>query len=134
MKFISERYTLKISKNISIIYSKKKKMITLIGPLIKKSIKLNVQLFIIKSKNILKVSALSFFKMSNNKKKKIKTLQGTTFALIKQLIIETSTLLYYKLKFIGVGYRAFYSENFENKLLIFKIGYSHFLYFKVPKK
>lgn len=134
MKFISEKYTLKIPKNISILYSRKKKIITLIGPLAKKSLKLNVQLSIIKPKNIVKINSLSFFKISNNEKKKIKMLQGTTIALIKQLIIETSVLFYQKLKFIGVGYRAFYVDNFKDKLLLFKIGYSHFLYFKVSKK
>ena len=134
MKSISEKHALKIPKNISVLYSRKKKIITLVGPLTKKSLKLDVQLFIVKSKNIIKVSSLPFFKISNNKKKKIKTLQGTTVALIKQLIVEISVLFYQKLKFIGVGYRAFDVDNFKNKLLLFKIGYSHFLYFKISKK
>ena len=134
MKSILEKHALKIPKNISLLYTKKKKIITLVGPLTKKSLKLDVQLFIVKSKNIIKVSSLPFFKISNNKKKKIKTLQGTTVALIKQLIVEISVLFYQKLKFIGVGYRAFDVDNFKNKLLLFKIGYSHFLYFKISKK
>ena len=134
MKYISEKYSLKISNHINILYSKTKKIIILSSPLVKKSLKLNVQLFIIKSKNIIKVSALPFSKISNNNKKKIKAFQGTTFALIKQLIVETSAQFYQKLKFIGVGYRAFNLDNFKDKLLLFKIGYSHFLYFKISKK
>ena len=70
MKSISEKHALKIPKNISVLYSRKKKIITLVGPLTKKSLKLDVQLFIVKSKNIIKVSSLPFFKISNNKKKK----------------------------------------------------------------
>jgi large subunit ribosomal protein L6 len=31
-----------------------------------------------------------------------------------------------------VGYRAFDVDNFENKLLLFKLGYSHSIYFKIP--
>lgn len=134
MKNIPKKYSIKIPKNIYIIYSNRKKIITLAGVLSKKSLKLDVQLFIIKSKNIIKVSSLPFFKISNKNKKKMKNLQGTTVALIKQLIVETTVLFYQKLKFIGVGYRAFYVDNFKKKLLLFKIGYSHFLYFKVSNK
>lgn len=134
MKNIPKKYSIKIPKNIYVLYSAKKKIITLIGILSKKSLRLDVQLFILKSKNIIKISSLPFFKISNNNKKKMKSLQGTTIALIKQLIVETTVLFYQKLKFVGVGYRAFYVDNFENKLLLFKIGYSHFLYFKISNK
>jgi large subunit ribosomal protein L6 len=67
-------------------------------------------------------------------KKKIKALQGTTVALIKQLIVETSAVLYQKLKLVGVGYRAFDVDTLKNKLLLFKLGYSHFLYFKISNE
>ena len=134
MKNISEKYNIKIPKNISIIYSNKKKFIVISGPLTRKTLKLYIQLSIIKSQNIIKISSQPFSKISNNKRKKIKALQATTMALIKQLIIETSTILYQKLKFIGVGYRAFNIENFEKKLLMFKLGYSHFLYFKISNE
>jgi large subunit ribosomal protein L6 len=33
-----------------------------------------------------------------------------------------------------VGYRAFSFENFENHLLILRLGYSHPIYFKIPPK
>jgi large subunit ribosomal protein L6 len=134
MKNISEKYTIKIPNDITVIYSSKKKILILEGVLSRKALKLDVQLFIIKSKNILKVSQLPFFKISNNERKKLKAFQGTTVALIKQLIVETSTVLYQKLKFVGVGYRAFDVDNFKNKLLLFKLGYSHFLYFKISTK
>ena len=134
MKNISEKYTIKIPSDINVIYSNKKKIITLAGVLSKKSLKLGVQLLIIKSKNIIKVTPLPFFKISNNEQKKIKALQGTTVALIKQLIVETSAVLYQKLKLVGVGYRAFDVDTLKNKLLLFKLGYSHFLYFKISNE
>ena len=52
-------------------------------------------------------------------------------SLIKQLIIETGLLLYQQLKFIGLGFRVFNTNNLKKTLLLFKIGYSHFLYFKI---
>lgn len=134
MKNISEKYTIKIPNEIKVIYSSEKKIIILVGVLTKRALKLDIQLFLIKSKNVLKVSSLPFFKISNNEQKKIKILQGTTVALIKQLIVETSTVLYQKLKLIGVGYRTFDVDNFKNKLLLFKLGFSHFLYFKISNE
>lgn len=131
---MTEKYIIKVPNDINVIYSNKKKIIILIGILTKKTLKLNVQLFIIKSKNIIKVAPLPLFKTSNNKQKKIKAIQGTTVALIKQLIIETSTVLYRKLKLVGVGYRVFDVDNFKNKLLLFKLGYSHFWYFKISNE
>jgi hypothetical protein len=65
---------------------------------------------------ILKVSDVPFRKFLIMKEK-IKAVQGTTLALIKQLLIETSAILYQK-QFVGVGYRAFQVDNFENKLLL----------------
>lgn len=73
-------------------------------------------------------------KLSNRDKKKIKALKLTTISLIKQLLIETTALMYQKLKLIGVGYRAFPVENFENHLLLLRLGYSHPIYFKIPKQ
>ena len=134
MQINKKKYYIKIPKHISIIYSRKKKIITFLGPLNKKSLKLNIQLFIIKSKNIIQISPFSFFKISNNRKKKLKLEQGTTYALLQQLIIETSVSLHQKLKLVGIGYRAFVVDNFENKILLFKLGYSHCLYFKIPPK
>ena len=65
--------------------------------------------------------------------KNIKSIKGTTVALVKQLLIETSSIFYQKLKFVGVGYRGFEVYNFKNKLLMFKLGYSHSIYFKIPE-
>jgi hypothetical protein len=56
---------------------------------------------------ILKVSDVPFSEISNERKKKLKLFRD--LALIKQLLIETSAILYQKLQFVGVGYRAFLS-------------------------
>lgn len=132
---LSKKYAIRIPNNITLIYSTKKKIITFIGPLNKKSIKLQTKPFFFKSENIIKISDKLIFKeVSNNEKNKIKSLQGTTVALIKQALIEVSITIYQKLKFVGVGFRAFEVENYQNKLLLLKLGYSHFLYFKIPNK
>lgn len=134
MQDIPVKFTIKIPHNITVIYCSKKKIITLRGPLEQKSLKLKVKVFVIKEEKLIKVSSIPFTKVSNNTKKKFRSLQGTTVALIKQIVIEVSSTLYQKLKFVGVGYRAFNVENFENKLLLLRLGYSHPIYFKIPPK
>lgn len=131
---MSKKYLVKIPNYIHLLYLKKKKRVIFIGPLITKTLKLDLQLFIHKTQNIIKISSIPFFKMSNNNKKKIKIYQGLTIATIKQFIIESSILIYQKLKFIGIGYRVFLVDHYKNQLLLFKVGFSHFVYFKKPIK
>jgi len=73
-------------------------------------------------------------KIPKNEKKKIKAIQGTTVALLKQLLTEISTLMYEKLKIVGVSYRALTEESFNNKLLLLKLGFSHPIYFRISNK
>lgn len=131
MKNIPKKYTIKIPNDVIILCCNKKKIMTIIGPLVRKSLKLKVKVFFESETNSLKISSLPFTTISNKERKGKKSIQGTIVALIKQLIIESSAILHKKLKFVGVGYRAFDVENFENKLLLFKLGYSHPIFFKI---
>ena len=121
MQNVPKKYLIKIPKNTKIIYCSKNKIITVIGPLKKKSLKLQLELHLNSIFNTIEVTKIPFSKLSNNDKKNIKAIQGTTVALIKQLLVETSSTFYQKLKFIGVGYRAFEVENFEKQVLLFKL-------------
>jgi ribosomal protein L6P/L9E len=129
---IEKKYQIKIPVNIILLYCVKKKLIKFIGPFRERSLKLKTKLFISEIKNLITVTPVPFSKIPNNQKKKIKSIQGTTAALIKQLLIELSTTAYRKLKFVGVGYKVFNVENCGGKLLMFKLGFSHVLYFKTP--
>lgn len=131
---IPKKYTIKIPKDISLIYCNKKKIITFFGPKSYKSIKLKVNIFINNTERIIKVSSLPFSNVPNNEKKKIKALQGTTVALLKQILTEITTIIYKKLKLVGVSYRALIEESFDNQLLLLKLGFSHSVYFRISKK
>lgn len=131
MTKIPKKYIIKIPNDIIILCCNKKKIMTIIGPLARRSLKLKVKILFESEINTLKISSIPFSTLSNNERKKIKSIQGTLVALIKQLIIESSAILHKKLKFVGVGYRAFDVENFAKKLLLFKLGYSHPIYFKI---
>lgn len=131
MTTFSKRYLIKIPKDISVLYCEKKKFLTFIGPLSRKSLQLKLKILILKPKNHIIITRLSFFGMSGNEKKKLKAVQKTTIALIKQIILEISFVFSKKLIFVGVGYKTFPIELFKNNILHFKLGYSHQIYFKI---
>ena len=129
---MQKKNVIKIPQNTLIIYSSSKKIITLVGPIKTRSLKLKLKLNVVNALNLIEVTINPFMQMSNHAKKQIKAIQGTTIALLKQIMIETSSLVYKKLKLVGVGYRAFEVDEFKSNLLMFKLGYSHPLYFKIP--
>jgi large subunit ribosomal protein L6 len=131
MAIFSKRYLVKIPKDISVLYCEKKKLLTFIGPLSRKSLQLKLKILILKPKNHIIITRLPLFGISGNEKKKLKTIQKTNIALIKQIILEISFVFSKKLTFVGVGYKAFPIELFKNHILHFKLGYSHQIYFKI---
>lgn len=131
---LPQKYTIKIPKNISVIYSENQKIIILIGPLGKKIFKLKTKIFINLSNNKIYITKFPFIKMSINRIKKLKTFQCTFISLLKQSILEITTILYKKLKFVGVGYRAFLFNILPVQILHLRLGYSHQIYFKLDKK
>lgn len=131
---MSKRFIIKIPKDIILLYCEKKKLLTFVGPLSKKSLQLKLKILILKPKNHIIITKLSFYKISSNQKKTLKALQNTVIALIKQIILEISFVFSKKLIFIGVGYKVFSVLLFENNhLLHLRLGFSHQIYFKVPK-
>lgn len=126
-----KKHNISIPLNVSVIYSKKKKILIFLGPIKIRSLKLKVQLFLDNSKKIINVSPIVFSQISNKEKKKNHVIQRTTAAQIKYMLIESSILLHKKLNINGVGYRSNFTENFNNNLLTFKLGYSHFIYMQI---
>lgn len=129
-----DKYNIKIPTDISVIYSKKKKTLIFFGPLKTKSMKLKLKIFVDKTKKIISISPTPFSQqISNTEKKKIKTLRHTTAAQIKHILMESFILSHQKMKINGVGYRAFFDEPFNQKLLTLKLGYSHLIYIRIVK-
>jgi len=95
-------------------------------------LKLKTRVFVSLKKKFIGVTSQPFQNVSLNERKQLKVLQGTTVALLKQILLEASVLLCKKLRFVGVGYRAFLVKTDNNTLLQFKLGYSHDIYFKIP--
>ena len=132
MKNSKKKYSIKVPQNIRIIYCDKKNLITFIGPLATKSLKLKIKLLLIPSTNLIVATSLSADKKLIGNSKNNKMIQGTTVAKIKQILIEVTYVLSRKLNLVGVGYRAFAYETLPNQMY-FKLGYSHLVYFRVPE-
>ena len=128
---LKKKYIVKIPQNIRVVYCAKKNIITFIGSFQKRSLRLNVKVFLIPSSNLIIVSEIPVGGQSSIGVRNVKKIQGTTVAKIKQALIETTYVLYYKLNLVGVGYRVFPYEGLTNQIY-FKLGYSHLIYFKVP--
>jgi ribosomal protein L6P/L9E len=128
---LKKKYTVKVPKNINVVYCDKKNTVTFIGPSQKKSLKLRVKIFLIPSLNSVIVSQIPVSGNSIIDFRNAKNLQGTTVAKMKQMLIETTYTLYHKLNLVGVGYRVFAYENLTNQIYL-KLGYSHLIYFKIP--
>lgn len=133
-KIHNNKYIIKIPNHVTVLYFYDKDILTVIGPLKRKSLKLKLKVFFSTDQKTISVSSNPCLKISNKQKKNINALKGTTAAIIKQVILETSYLLYQKLKFVGIGYRTFDVDNFENKLIMFRLGYSHPIFFKINEE
>ena len=132
MKF-SKKYSVKIPKNIKIIYYAQQNFLVVVGPLGRKTLNLKLKIFLTEPANYIYITTIPTQKVSDNRKKTLKALCGTTVAIIRQCILETSVLLNKKIKLVGVGYKVFPKNYKSNQLLELKLGFSHFIYYKIPK-
>jgi len=131
MKF-SKKYSVKIPKNIKIIYHAQQNFLVVVGPLGRKTLNLKLKIFLTEPASYLYITTIPTQKVLDNRKKTLKALCGTTVAMVKQCILEISVLLNKKIKLVGVGYKVFPKTYRSNDLLELKLGFSHFLYYKIP--
>ena len=138
---LKNRYFVTIPKTIDIIYDTENNLLIFVGPLETKKLKLQNKIILCESSNsagvtefLVGVTEFSVHNNSNVEEKNARMRQGTILAQIIRIVIEVNYDLYYKLHFVGLGYRAcpFDTENLENQLYL-KLGYSHKVYFHVPE-
>jgi large subunit ribosomal protein L6 len=129
---LSKKFSVKIPKDIKIIYYTEQNFIVLIGPLGRKILKLKLKLFLTTKRNYIYVTKIQSENLTDNRKKTLRALCGTTVASLKQIILEISVILYKKIRFIGVGYKVFPVMKYEGHLFQLKLGFSHSIYYKTP--
>lgn len=133
MNYTTKRHIIKIPKNVSTYYCDITRIVIFANSFTQKALTLKTKLVIDKKKRIVKVTRESFLNVSNNEKKKLKVMQGTQVSLLKQMLLDISLSFCKKLKLVGVGFRASILKISDLDILYFKLGYSHSVYFKIPK-
>jgi len=133
MNSTTKRHIIKIPKNISMYYCNTKYIVIFINSFTQKAFILKTKLILEKKKRMIKVTREPLFNISNNEKKKLKMIQGTQVSLLKQILVDMLLLFCKKLNLIGIGFRVIILKILDSTLLHFKLGYSHFIYFKIPK-
>ena len=134
MNFVSKRYSIKVPSEINIIYCQFKNVLLFKSRTKTKILFLNVKLLILEEKNIILVTNKFSNDLGNKQIKKCsKNIQGITISLIKQALVDVQNITHRKLKLVGVGFKVFEEKiKYTNKILQFKLGYSHSLYYKIP--
>lgn len=129
MNFVSKCCVIKVYNEIGVIYCKKKQLLLIKTQSNFLLLHLNFRIFLLKHKNFILVTN----KFTNKVLNLSKILQGVYINIIKQSLINVRYVIYKQLYLVGVGYKVF-SLNYGNqKFLKFKLGYSHSLYYKIPK-
>ena len=133
MNYITKRHIIKIPKNVSMYYCDNTRIVVFTNSFTQKTLMLKTKIIIEQKKRMLKVTREPFSDTSSNEKKRLKAVQGTQANLIKQMLLDISLFFCRKLKLIGVGFRVSTLKLANLNLLHFKLGYSHYIYFKTPK-
>lgn len=128
---LDKKNTIKIPTNIS-IYLCKNNILTLIGPLDIRSIKLKVKVEIISERRILVIKQFLNENCLYINENKLKILINNYIIIIKQIINEITSKSKQKVNFIGIGYRATIITILDVSILHLKLGFSHQIYIKIP--
>lgn len=110
-----------------------KHIVILANSLAQKALILKTKVILEEKNRIIKITREPFLNISNNEKKKLKAIQGTQVNLLKQMLLDISFSSCKKLNLVGVGFRVAILKTAGLTLLHFKLGYSHHVYFKIPK-
>lgn len=125
----NNKYLIKIPNFISILYFKKNNIVVLKNKNKIRFLWVYPQLSILIFKNQIFIFNNLLLKLSNNLKKKQNFYKKIILSFLKQFIIEMQVKIYSKLKFVGIGYKLWVTN--YKKILLFKLGYSHSIYFKL---
>lgn len=130
MLFFSKRFGIKIPKYIEVFYNQKKNLLFFIGPLGSKT-------FLLDFKLVLVTAACYIFVISSPlvgvRRKKSKSFCGFFLAQLRLVLLELSVKRFMALKLFGVGFRVHILNKGVNNILQFKLGFSHFIFYKIPE-
>lgn len=130
---LSKKHVIKIPKNVKVLYSVEENILLLLGLEHQKTLKCDFRLLTNRKTNAIYVTETPSETLINLRRKHLHALHGTTVAHIKSYITEVSTTSYKKIGLKGVGFKVFLTKSAADELLQFKLGFSHSIYYKIPK-
>lgn len=121
---------IKVPKNVTCYFCEESSFLYITGKIGSKLLKLEVKIYLLAVESIIVLTNESFqdVKVSIQKGSLVKTKM-----LIKKAFLEVTRKSYKKLKLVGVGFRVNLLDFEQSKLLKFDLGYSHSVYYKIPK-
>lgn len=129
LKSYVKKFSFKIPNYISVFYFKKKNVLILKKNKTIRFLSINSQLNFLIFKNRVFIFVTFLKNFSENRKNKLKYLKKKYLANLKEFLIEIQIKIYNKLKLVGIGYKIL-KTNYKN-ILMFKLGFSHPIYFKL---
>jgi len=133
MTYATKKHIVKITNNVTIYYCNIKQIIFISNGLNQRVLSLKTKLIVNNKKKIVKVTRISFSKTSTSQKKKLKAFQTTQVTILKQLLLDIAGNFCKKLNLVGVGFRLSHFKISWADLLHFKLGYSHPIFFRIPR-
>lgn len=131
MLFFSKRLGIKIPKYIEVFYNQKKNLLFLIGPFGSKTLLLDFKLVLVTAARYIFV--ISGF-LGGVRRKNNKSLCGSFLAQLRLVFLELSVKSFIALRLFGVGFKVHILNIGVNNILQFKLGFSHFIFYKIPEK
>merc|ERR1712008_254931 len=127
---------IKIPSKVKVYYNSENNAVLIKGTLNNKVIKFGTKLIYLQdseSKQIsLYLTSLSHGSRILSSKERSNS-QRIGFPALRQALTNTSTNYCKKLKLFGVGYKVLLIKQLKENILHLKLGYSHSVYFKLPK-
>ena len=117
-----------IFKNISFFYFFKQNLLVLKKNEKIKHLEIRSELNFIFFNNTIIIITTNCKKISNFRIKKMKLHKNLLISNLKKMIIEIQNNFFNKLKLVGIGFKVFKTE--VEKIISFKLGFSHFIFFK----
>jgi ribosomal protein L6P/L9E len=127
-----KKHTIQIPNDIKVFYCQMNKIMCFVASGKQSYITIHDLLSIHFHKQ--KIEITNTINLSHGLKKQLKIIIANTISKITQTLIQLISIIYQKLQLVGVGYKAIPVTNFENQLLSIKLGYTHFIYFKIPSE
>jgi len=127
----SSKNVVKVPKNVTCYFCKDSNFVYVTGKIGSKLLKLELKTYLLVDESIIVLTNEPL--KSVNVIRRQKGLLVKTKMLIKKAFLEVTRKSYKKLKLVGVGFRVNLLDFEQSKLLKFDLGYSHSVYYKIPK-